>query len=113
MGGCGVAVGCTRRGCGSYEAVEWGELVSILSKTKWCRWSKGVPEACRAIPRFACPVPFSPTHLALGVRNLLQHRLDALLKLAAVLGPRHQGAHIQADEAHALWWAGGVGWVGV
>ena len=35
---------------------------------------------------------------ALRIADLLQHRLQALLELAAVLGARHQGTHVQGDD---------------
>ena len=37
--------------------------------------------------------------LALGVGDLLQHRLQALLELAAVLGPGHHRAEVEGDDA--------------
>ena len=40
--------------------------------------------------------------LALGVGDLLEHRLQALLELAAVLGPGHHGAQVERDDALAL-----------
>ena len=40
--------------------------------------------------------------LALGVGDLLEHRLQALLELAAVLGPGHHGAQVERDHALAL-----------
>ena len=40
--------------------------------------------------------------LALGVGDLLQHGLEPLLELAAVLGPGHHGGHVEADDALAL-----------
>ena len=36
--------------------------------------------------------------LALGVGDLLEHRLQALLELAAVLGPGHHGAQVERDR---------------
>ena len=39
--------------------------------------------------------PQTPTHLCR--LDLLQNCLEPLLKLAAVLGTRHQGPHVQAD----------------
>jgi hypothetical protein len=36
--------------------------------------------------------------LPLGLGHLLQHRLEPLLELAAVLGPGHQRAHVQRDD---------------
>ena len=40
--------------------------------------------------------------LALRVRDLLQHRLQALFELAPVLGPGHHRAEVEADEALVL-----------
>ena len=40
--------------------------------------------------------------LALGVGDLLEHGLEALLELAAVLGPGDHGAQVQRDHALAL-----------
>ena len=40
--------------------------------------------------------------LALGVGDLLQHRLQALLELAPVLGAGHHGAQVERDHALAL-----------
>ena len=37
--------------------------------------------------------------LALGVRDLLQHRLQALLELAPVLGPGDHGGEVEGDDA--------------
>ncbi len=37
-------------------------------------------------------------HFALGVGDLLQDRLQALLELAAVLGPGHHRPHVQGDD---------------
>ena len=37
--------------------------------------------------------------LALGVGDLLQHRLQPLLELAAVLGPGHHGRQVEGDHA--------------
>ena len=41
-------------------------------------------------------------HLALGLLHLLDDTLEALLELAAVLGSRHQGAHVQGHDPQAL-----------
>ncbi len=38
----------------------------------------------------------------LALHHLLDHRLQALLKLAPVLGPGQEGAHLQGDDALAL-----------
>lgn len=38
----------------------------------------------------------------LGLDHLLDHRLQALLKLAPVLGPGEEGAHLQGDDPLAL-----------
>ena len=40
--------------------------------------------------------------LALGVGDLFEHGLEPLLELAPVLGPRHQGADVQGDDALVL-----------
>ena len=40
--------------------------------------------------------------LALGVGDLLEHRLEALLELAAVLGAGDQGADVQGDDRLSL-----------
>ena len=40
--------------------------------------------------------------LALALLDLLDDALEPLLELAPVLGARHQGAHVQGHEAHAL-----------
>ena len=40
--------------------------------------------------------------LALGVGDLLEHRLEALLELAPVLGPGHHGAQVEGDHPLAL-----------
>ena len=40
--------------------------------------------------------------LAGGVGHFLEHRLETLLELAAVLGPGHQGAQIELDDALVL-----------
>ena len=41
-------------------------------------------------------------HLAVGVGDLLEHGLEALLELAAVLGARDHRAEVEADEALVL-----------
>ncbi|GBD28426.1 hypothetical protein HRbin31_00443 [bacterium HR31] len=40
--------------------------------------------------------------LALAVRDLLQHRLQPLLELPPVLGPGHEGAHVQLEDPLVL-----------
>ena len=40
--------------------------------------------------------------LAVAVLHVLQHRLQSLLKFPPVLGPRHQGAHIQGKNLLVL-----------
>ena len=37
-----------------------------------------------------------------GLLHFLEHRLEALLELAAVLGPGDQGAHVEGDDALVL-----------
>ncbi len=37
--------------------------------------------------------------LAVGVDDLLEDRLEAILELAAVLGAGDQGAHVEGDDA--------------
>jgi hypothetical protein len=40
--------------------------------------------------------------LARAVGDLLDHRLEPVLELAAVLGSRDEGAHVQSHESAAL-----------
>ncbi|MNY05806.1 hypothetical protein D3C86_1385360 [compost metagenome] len=41
-------------------------------------------------------------HLALGVGHLLEHGLEAILELAAELGPRDERAHVEGDHPLVL-----------
>ena len=103
---------------GLEPALERGVLLDVLAVLVQRRGADGVQLAAgqhrlehvgrvdgplgRARPDDGVELVDEQHDLAVGVRDFLQHRLQALLELAAVLGAGDQRAHVEADDALVL-----------